>query len=367
MKNRYWIAAGTSLSLLAMALLPAPAVVANDAPAAQANATPVAVARVQSGPMPQVLSAVGTLEAVHQVNVSPEVGGRITALEFTAGKAVAAGQVLVKLNDAPERGELAKLQAQAKNAKLALERTRKVLPLASTQAQLDQAQANYDQLLGEIAQVQAQIAQKTIRAPFAGVLGIRKVNLGQYVSPGDSLVTLTELSRLHVNFPLPEQSAAALQAGQAITLKVDAWPQQRFVAAVTTLEPQIDPGARSMQVQATFDNPGQQLKPGMFANVSIELPSHADVLSVPETAISYSAYGNSLYVLREKDGALRVEQVFVKLGARRDDRVVVLDALTPGDRVVVSGQIRLSNGMPVRVTDDTLAASTTRKPDLAQQ
>ncbi|PAV68558.1 hypothetical protein WR25_09228 [Diploscapter pachys] len=315
-----------------MALLPAPAVVANDAPAAQANATPVAIARVQSGPMPQVLSAVGTLEAVHQVNVSPEVGGRITALEFTAGKAVAAGQVLVKLNDAPERGELAKLQAQAKNAKLALERTR-----------------------------------KTIRAPFAGVLGIRKVNLGQYVSPGDSLVTLTELSRLHVNFPLPEQSAAALQAGQAITLKVDAWPQQRFVAAVTTLEPQIDPGARSMLVQATLDNPDQQLKPGMFANVSIELPSHADVLSVPETAISYSAYGNSLYVLREKDGALRVEQVFVKLGARRDDRVVVLDALTPGDRVVVSGQIRLSNGMPVRVTDDTLAASTTRKPDLAQQ
>ncbi|CAM3596141.1 efflux RND transporter periplasmic adaptor subunit [Pseudomonas wadenswilerensis] len=370
MKARYWVGSGSAVAALAAAFMVwSPNGVSDtSAPApTAAPATPVAVANVQSGPMPVVLSSVGTLAAVQQVQVSPEVGGRIVELNFTAGKAVSANQVLLKLNDGPEQGDLAKLQAQAKNAKLALERTRKVLLLASTQSQLDQAQANYDQVRGEIARVQAVINQKTIRAPFAGVLGIRKVDLGQYISPGDSVVTLTQLSRLYVNFSLPEQAAAQLQPGQLINLKVDAWPQRPFQATVTTLEPQIDPGARSMQVQATLDNPELLLKPGMFANVSVELPSLADVLSVPETAISYNAYGNSLFVLRENNGQLNVEQVFVKLGARRNDRVVVLDAINANDRVVVSGQIRLSNGMPVRLTQDAMAASDLKKPDVAQQ
>lgn len=367
MKARYWAGSGALAVALAAAMLTWSSEGVSDSGAPQASATPVAVAPVRSGPMPRVLSSVGTLAAVQQVQVSPEVGGRIVALNFTAGTAVSANQVLLRLNDAPEQGDLAKLQAQARNARLALERTRKVLLLASTQSQLDQAQSNYDQLRGEIARVQAVIGQKTLRAPFAGVLGIRKVDLGQVISAGDSVVTLTDLSRLYVNFSLPEQAAAHLQPGQAVSLNVDAWPQQVFQATISTLEPQIDPAARSIQVQATLDNPRQLLKPGMFANVSVELPSLADVLSVPETAISYSAYGNSLFVLRERTGQLSVEQVFIKLGDRRDDQVVVLDTINANDRVVVSGQIRLGNGMPVRIIEGAVTASKHDTPDVAHQ
>lgn len=368
MKMAYWLSGGTALAAVLgfAALTPMLASGKAEKPAATAPAlTPVAVATVVSGPIPVQLSGVGTLEAVNQVQVSPEVGGRIVQLNFTSGKSVAAGQVLIKLNDEPEQGDMSKLQAQAKNARLALERTRKVLLLASTQSQLDQAQANYDQVRGEISGVQAVINQKSIRAPFAGVLGIRRVNLGQYLNPGDPVVTLTDLSKLFVNFPLPEQTAAQLQPGQVVNLRVDAYPQRTFKATISTLEPQIDPGARSMQVQATLDNPEHVLKPGMFADVSLDLPTRGNALTVPETAINYTAYGNSLFVIRETAGQLSVEQVFVKVGARHQDRIVVLDAIQAGERVVISGQLKLSNGMPVRLTEDAMAQNAGPTLDMA--
>lgn len=370
MKMTYWLSGGTALAAAIgiAAFTPLLASGKTDKPAASVAAlTPVAVASVISGPIPVELSGVGTLEAVNQVQVSPEVGGRIVQLNFTSGKSVSAGQVLIKLNDEREQGDMSKLQAQAKNARLALERTRKVLLLASTQSQLDQAQANFDQVRGDIASVQAVINQKTIRAPFAGVLGIRRANLGQYLNPGDPVVTLTDLSRLFVNFPMPEQTAAQLQPGQEVHLRVDAYPDRLFKATVSTLEQQIDPGARSMQVQATLDNPELLLKPGMFADVTISLPNPTTALTVPETAINYTAYGNSLFVVRDNDGQLKVEQVFVKVGPRHRDRIVVLDAIKPGDRVVISGQIKLSNGMPVRITEDAMAQNNGPLLDMAQK
>ena len=320
----------------------------------------VAVAPAVQTDFPVALAGIGSLEATRQVMVAAEVDGRVAQILFTPGEAVKAGQLLVQLNDAPEQGELARLQAQARNARALLDRTRRLVPLqAATREQLDQAVADHEQAAADVRRVQALIDQKRIRAPFDGVLGVRRVNLGQFARAGDPLVSLTDASSLYANLTLPEQALGALRVGQPVAVTVDAHAGREFPGKVTTVEPQVDPGTRTVRVQALLANPDGALSAGMYAQGRIGLPDRPDVITVPETAVSYSAYGDSVYVVTPPEAAAAaptVRQAYVKTGERLRGRVVVTEGLKAGDRVVTSGQLRLHNGAAVEILpDDTVA------------
>lgn len=320
----------------------------------------VAVAPAVQADFPVMLAGIGSLEATHQVMVAAEVDGRVAQILFTPGEAVKAGQLLVQLNDAPEQGELARLQAQARNARALLDRTRRLVPLqAATREQLDQAVADHEQAAADVRRVQALIDQKRIKAPFDGVLGVRRVNLGQFARAGDPLVSLTDASSLYANLTLPEQALGVLRVGQPVAVTVDAHAGREFPGKVTTVEPQVDPGTRTVRVQALLANPDGALSAGMYAQARIGLPDRPDVITVPETAVSYSAYGDSVYVVTPPEAAAAaptVRQAYVKTGERLRGRVVVTEGLKAGDRVVTSGQLRLHNGAAVEILpDDTVA------------
>lgn len=320
----------------------------------------VAVAPAVQADFPVALAGIGSLEATRQVMVAAEVDGRVAQILFTPGEAVKAGQLLVQLNDAPEQGELARLQAQARNARALLDRTRRLVPLqAATREQLDQAVADHEQAAADVRRVQALIDQKRIKAPFDGVLGVRRVNLGQFARAGDPLVSLTDASSLYANLTLPEQALGVLRVGQPVAVTVDAHAGREFPGKVTTVEPQVDPGTRTVRVQALLANPDGALSAGMYAQGRIGLPDRPDVITVPETAVSYSAYGDSVYVVTPPEAAAAaptVRQAYVKTGERLRGRVVVTEGLKAGDRVVTSGQLRLHNGAAVEILpDDTVA------------
>ncbi|AHC45821.1 putative Co/Zn/Cd efflux system membrane fusion protein [Achromobacter xylosoxidans NBRC 15126 = ATCC 27061] len=322
----------------------------------------VAVAPVLQADFPVALSGIASLEATRQVLVPAEVDGRVAQILFTPGERVRAGQLLVQLNDAPEQGELARLQAQARNARALLERTRRLVPQqAATREQLDQAQADYDQAAGEIKRIQALIEQKRVKAPFDGVLGVRRVHLGQFARAGDPLVSLTDAASVYANITLPEQALGALRMGQPVSITVDAHAGRVFEGTVTTIEPQVDPGSRTVRVQATLANADGALAAGMFAHGQVMLPARPGVLTVPETAISYSAYGDSVYVVTppkagDTSAPPTVTQAYVQTAERVRGRVVVTKGVKPGDRVVTSGQLRLHNGAPVEISaQDTVA------------
>jgi multidrug efflux system membrane fusion protein len=309
--------------------------------------------------VPQYLSGIGTLQAVHQVTVSPEVGGRVVQIFFEAGQTVQAGEPLAQLNDKPDRGDLANYQAQAKLAQLNLGRAQSLIKRQfETQVNVDQQQSNLDVADANIAKTQATIAQKLVRAPFAGQLGLRQIELGQYLQPGSAIVTLTDLSTLWVNFTLPEQARSKLVIGQDVQLKVDAYPGRAFTGKLTAIEPQINANTRNMSVQATLTNADHALLPGMFANAAIVLPPQPDVLVLPETAVDYSLYGDSVYLVSEEpagaDGKphYKVTQTFVKTGERNDGMVAILSGLKAGDKVASSGQVKLHTGSEVILSDN---------------
>ncbi|HEV3176177.1 MAG TPA: efflux RND transporter periplasmic adaptor subunit [Stellaceae bacterium] len=318
--------------------------------------TVVAVAQAQKVAMPHYAPGIGTLQAVHQVTITSEVGALVTKINFQAGAAVKAGDPLVQLNDQPDQGDLANFRAQAKLADLNLARSRELLVRQNAAQQtVDQNQAQLDQMRASIAKTEAIIAQKLIRAPFDGVLGIRQIEVGQFVNAGAAVVSLTDLNTLYVNFTLPEQQRGQIAVGQKVLLTVDAYPGRTFEAALSTIEPQIDPGTRAIKVQATLANPDHSLQPGMFANVRVVLPQAPDVVTVPATSVDFTLYGDSVFVVREdgKDAngkpVLKVTRTFVKTGERDQNRVAITDGVAPGDQVVVSGQLKLQSGAEVVV------------------
>jgi multidrug efflux system membrane fusion protein len=323
----------------------------------------VSVATATAQAVPRYLPGIGTIAAVHQVTVAPEVGGRITQISFHSGASVRTGDPLIQLNDATEKADLANFQAQARLASANLSRAKELWQRqAGPATNVDQNQALLEEANAGIARTEALIAQKLVRAPFAGELGIRQVEVGQYVNPGAAVVSLTDLSTVYVNFTLPEQNRGQLAVGQEVLLAVDAFPGRNFSATITTIEPQIGADTRAIRVQATMDNPEHLLKPGMFASVRVVLPVLPDVVTVPETAVDYTLYGDAVYVVREAgagtDGkpALKVVRTFVKAGERFDNRVAILNGLTPGERVVTAGQIKLQDGAAVAIAEgDALA------------
>lgn len=320
--------------------------------------TVVAVAEAKSEVLPNLLTAVGDLAAINQVNVTTDVNGRVTEILFQPGTEVKAGDPLIQIFDAPDQSDLASFKAQTLAAQLALDRAKALLARSfGPQATVDQAQAAYDQGAAAVAKTEAIISQKRVKAPFSGVLGVRLVQLGQYLSAGTQIVSLTDLSRLYLNFTVTEKDRAVLNVGQTVRIKVDAYPDRTFEGKITTIEPQISADTRNVRVQATLDNPNRILQPGMFASTTVELPPKPAVITVPETAVDYTLYGDSVWLITEtkdKDGkaSLKTDRTFVKTGERINGRVVIASGIKPGDRVVAVGQLKLQSGSAVAISPD---------------
>ncbi len=307
--------------------------------------------------VPRSAPGIGSLAAVRQVTITPEIGGRITGIFFDPGATVKAGDKLLQLNDAPERGDLANYEAQARWAAITLQRAQELARRQyASQESVDQHQTQLDQARAQIVKTEAIIAQKLIRAPFDGRLGVRQIDLGQIVMPGAQIVTLTDPSTLFVNFTLPSQLRAELALGQRVKIATDAFPDRDFTATVTTIEPQVRTETRTIAVQATMQNPDEILLPGMFVTASVELPAGPEQIVLPETAVDYTLYGDSVYVIRA-DGAyaegkpvLKAFRVPVTTGARWGNKVAIVSGLKPGDQIVAAGQVKVQNGAAVIIT-----------------
>ncbi len=317
------------------------------------------------------LEAVGTLVAINGTDVTTEAGGVVRELAFEAGQPVRAGQVLVRLNTSNELATLKSLEAASKLAVTQRDRWRELgdQKLVS-RAEVDQRNSDAASALANADAQRALIAQKTIRAPFDGVLGIRRANLGQFLNPGDPIVSLQSLDPIYLNFTLPEQRIDQIREGTEIRAGVDALPGQSFTGTITAIEPQVDSGTRNFLVQATLRNPERTLRPGTFARVGFDMGQAQRVIVIPQTAVSFNPYGNSVYVVTQAPpdkqpaeakpapGApaatgpkLVVNQRFVKTGATRGDLVAVTDGLKPGERIVTSGLLKLRNGAQVTINN----------------
>ncbi|MGJ4929521.1 efflux RND transporter periplasmic adaptor subunit [Bradyrhizobium sp. HKCCYLS2038] len=318
----------------------------------------VSVATATTETVPNLLTAVGDLAAVHQVNVTSDASGRITEIMFMPGTTVKQGTPLVQLYDAPEQGDLANFKAQVTVAQLSLDRAKQLASRQfGPQATVDQAQAAFDQAQAGVAKTEALIAQKLVRAPFDGDLGVRKVEVGQYLSAGTQIVSLTDLSELWVNFTVTEKDSGQLKVGQTVRVGVDAYPGKTFEGKITTIEPQIATDTRNIRVQATIANPEHILKPGMFATTTVVLPDKPPVLTVPETAVDYTLYGDSVFVINEKkadDGktSLVADRTYVQTGDRINGRAVIIKGVKEGDRVVAVGQLKIQSGAAVAISTD---------------
>lgn len=311
--------------------------------------------------------AVGTFVAVNGTDVTTESGGVVRAIEFKAGQPVQAGAVLVRLNTANEEATLRSLEAAARLA--AVQRDRWTALAKDQLVSKDEAQQRATNAATAQAQVDAQralIAQKTIRAPFSGVLGIRKINLGQFVSPGSPIVSLQQLDPIYLNFTLPEQYAGRVLEGTTVRATVDAMPGKVFDGRITAADPQIDPNTRNFTAQATLQNPDGGLRPGTFAHVGFDQGGEREVVVIPQTAVSFNPYGNAVFVItktKRKEGEtdmqgkpltgdkLVVTQRFVKTGATRGDLIVVTDGLKPGEQIATSGLLKLRNGAEVTINN----------------
>jgi membrane fusion protein, multidrug efflux system len=330
--------------------------------------TSVNVAAAKSEIIPNLLIAVGDLAAVHQVNVTSDVNGRITDILFTAGASVKAGMPLLQLFDAPEQGDLANFKAQQRVAQISLDRARQLAERqVGPQMTVDNAQAAFDQATASIAKTEAIISQKLVRAPFDGELGVRKVEVGQYLTAGTQIVSLTDLSVLYANFTVTEKDSAHLKVAQTVRIAVDAYPGRSFEGKITTIEPQIATETRNIRVQATIQNPEKILKPGMFVTTTVVLPDKPPVVTVPETAVDYTLYGDSVFLVSEKkeeDGktSLVATRTFVQAGKRIDGRAEILKGLKDGDRVVAVGQLKLQSGLPVTISTDPVPPIPAKPP-----
>jgi multidrug efflux system membrane fusion protein len=323
----------------------------------------VAAVNATTQTVPRSASGIGSLEAVQQVIVTPEVGGRVTEILFKPGESVKAGDPLVQLNDAPDRADLANYEAQARWAAVSLERAKLLATRQfGPQQNVDEWQSKLDQARASILKTQAIIDQKRVKAPFAGRLGVRQVDLGEIVTTSSKLVTLTDLQHLYVNFTLPSSMREQIKLGQEVGVTVDAFPGRTFKARITTIEPQIRADTRMMSIQATSPNPDEALLPGMFVDAAVILPPEPDKVVLPETAVDYTLYGDSVYLVREEgtgaDGKklLKAVRTPVKTGKRWDGKVAVLSGVKPGDTVVAAGQTKLQDGAAVVVTGEPPAA-----------
>lgn len=317
--------------------------------------TAAAAERVRWQP---TVDAVGTLTPVNGAQLALEVPGIIARVNFDNGATVAAGDAILELSAAPDRAELAVLEAAQSLAAAELARAKTLLRERNiSESELDRRASELDQARARVMAQQARIEQKTLRAPFAGRLGIRRFNPGAYVLAGDPIVELQALEQLYLDFTLPDSYIAQLRPGMALEARVQALEPATFAGTLSAIAPAVDPDTRNIALQALVDNPGELLRPGMFARVSLPLGEPADQIVVPATAISYRPYGNSVFFLDAKDGQATVRQRFVELGPARGDLIAIVSGLEAGDVVATSGLLKLDGGVPVQVDNTSPPAS----------
>lgn len=320
------------------------------------------------------IKAVGSLRARTGVNVTTELAGMVQTIYFTPGAAVEKGAVLVQLNASAELGQLRSLEAQVELAKITYQRDKAQYAIRAVSKQnLDMDEWNLKNLQAQVAQQAATVEKKTIRAPFAGLLGINNINPGQYLNVGDSVTTLQTLDPIYADFYVPQQALADLQNGQTVNVVSDTFPKKLFKGTITTIQPTVDPNTRNVLVEATLANPDFQLKPGMFVRVVVDIQSKRSYITLPQSAISFNPYGDIVYLVKDsgqKDEqnqpVFTVRQVFVTLGDTRGDQVAVLKGLNAGDVVVTGGQLKLKNGSRIRV-NNTIQPSNDAFPNVVEK
>ena len=306
------------------------------------------------------LNSIGSLVAARGVDLASEVAGLVRTVNFHSGEEVRAGQLLVQLNADADVAQLRAAEAAAELAEVVFQRDKAQLDAkAISQAQLDTDAADLKAKKAQVAQQQAVVDKKAIRAPFSGRLGISTVMPGQYLNTGDKIVTLQNLNPIRVNFSLPQQQLGQLKLGQQVNLAVDAFADKTLLGKVSAINPVVDTSTRNVQVEATLENPKSLLLPGMFSKVAINVGAKGHFLTLPQTAITYNPYGATVFVLKNDDAkqTLTAQQVFVTTGQTRGDQVAILKGLTEGQEVVTSGQLKLKNGTPVVVDNSVLPAN----------
>jgi membrane fusion protein, multidrug efflux system len=316
---------------------------------------------------PSTLTAIGTIAAVQGVTVSADLPGTVDRIGFDSGRSVREGEVLALLDTRQERAQLAAADAQRELARLNFERMQGLLDeRVISRAEFDRATADYRQSDARVGEIRATIERKTIRAPFSGLLGIRRVNLGQYLSGGDALVTLQSLNPIYVNFGVPQQAMRDVRAGRSVRVTAgDAAGAAALTGRITAIDSVVDESTRNVQAQATLANPDGKLRPGMFVQTEVTLAAASRVISLPASAISYAPYGDSVFVvadLKDQGGKSYrgVRQQFVKVGASRGDQISVVSGLKAGDEVVTSGGFKLRNGAAVLVNNKIRPANNPR-------
>jgi membrane fusion protein, multidrug efflux system len=314
------------------------------------------------------IDSVGTLRALNGADLSLEVSGVVDAISFNSGDDVKEGAVLLKLRSDDDVAKLDSLQATADLSELTYQRDLKQFKIqAVSQATLDTDVANLKNAKAQVAQQQAILDKKTLRAPFAGHLGIRVVDLGQYLGAGTTIVTLQALDPIYLDFFVPQQAIDQLQLGQSVAVRVDAFKDQTFAGEISAINPKIDTNTRNVQVRATLKNPDHKLLPGMYATVSIRSGAPQNYITLPQTAITYNPYGDTVYVVDGKAAAAGAKaqqvarQTFVTTGPTRGDQVAVLKGVNEGETIVTAGQIKLHNGSPVLI-DNSISPSADAAP-----
>jgi len=306
---------------------------------------------------PSTTGVIGTMEAVRGVMVSADLPGSVARINFDSGKSVRAGDILIELDTRQERAQLAALEAQRDLAKVNFARMDQLVKQGViSRMEYDQATAQQRQTEANVGEIRATIERKTIRAPFSGTLGIRKVNLGQYLSAGSAVVQLQALNPIYVNFGLPQQALGQVRVGRNLRVTSDDLAGKTFAGRVTAVDSVVDQATRNVQVQATLANPEGKLQPGMFVQVEVAMGASRPVITLPASAISYAPYGDSVYVITDlkdpKGQTYRgVRQQFVKVEGSRGDQIGVVSGLNPGDEVVTSGVFKLRNGAAVQVNN----------------
>ncbi len=304
------------------------------------------------------LEAVGSLRAVRGADLSLEVAGVVEELHFESGEDIEKGKVLVRLRDEDDVAKLKSLEAVAELSQINYDRDLKQLAAkAVAQAIVDNDAANLRNNRAQVEQQQAIVDKKVLRAPFSGHLGVRQVDVGQYLAPGTVIVTLQALDPIYVDFLLPQQSLDKIKVGQPVQVHIDTWPDKNFRGKITAINPKVEATSRNVQVRAKLPNPDHTLLPGMFATVDIDVGTMERLVTLPQTAISYNPYGNLVYVVDDKgkgpDGKpqLVARQTFVTTGATRGDQVSVLKGIKEGDTIVTGGQMKLRNGAPLAINN----------------
>lgn len=317
----------------------------------------VSATKAESTEWQPQIEAVGSLRAVSGADLSLEVSGVVDSIMFKSGDDIKKGALLLTLRSDDDAAKLQSLQATAELSQITYNRDLRQFKIqAVSQATLDSDAANLKNAKAQVAEQQAVLAKKSLRAPFAGRLGIRAVDVGQYLAPGTTIVTLQALDPIFLDFFVPQQAVDRMQIGQVVTAKIDAYPDQTFSGKISAINPKIDANTRNVQIRATLKNPGHKLLPGMFATVDIPTGTPHNYITLPQTAITYNPYGDIVYVVDKKTDAagkpqLFARQTFVTTGARRGDQVAVIKGVNEGDMIVTAGQIKLHNGSAIAINN----------------